>query len=458
MRKLFTRSGWWRVLSLSLVVVGVTAPVPVSAAGVVGTGDPTSCTEAALDSALAGGGSVTFNCGSDPVTITVTSEKMIRRDTTIDGGGLVTLSGGGATRIIWVERCKVTLTNLIFRDGVNKVHGADGGGALYNHFGTLTVSNSLLSNNEANREGGAIHNNWGRLILTDDVFANNHAISPIPTAGDGGAFQDSAGHTKVTRCTFDNNTAGGGGGAIRNEGGTITVADSTVSNNTAPGGGAIRNQGVLKVANSTFSNNSAAWSGGALASSWGRCTITNSTFVSNSAADAGGAIYHLYEARLTVMDSTFFSNVTGDGVGGSIGPPAASCAGPRCRRRHRPVLINTILASTAGQANCGGVTPIVDLGNNLDSGNSCGFKVSKRKRSLINTDPGLDPAGLADNGGPTQTIALAAGSPAINAGKQSVCRRRPIKNLDQRGFVRPGTGSLRCAIGAYEYNSPGPRP
>jgi hypothetical protein len=70
----------------------------------------------------------------------------------------------------------------------------------------------------------------------------------------------------------------------------------------------------------------------------------------------------------------------------------------------------------------------------------------------------LDPAGLANNGGPTQTIALQVGSPAINAGDESVCAAPPVNNLDQRGYVRPEDGATSCSIGAYEYNSPGPPP
>ena len=76
---------------------------PLSAAGVVGNGTPGSCTESALNSALAGGGSVTFNCGANPKTITVTSQKTINADTTIDGGGLITLSGGNSTRIFNIQ-------------------------------------------------------------------------------------------------------------------------------------------------------------------------------------------------------------------------------------------------------------------------------------------------------------------------------------------------------------------
>jgi hypothetical protein len=88
---------------------------------------------------------------------------------------------------------------------------------------------------------------------------------------------------------------------------------------------------------------------------------------------------------------------------------------------------------------------------------------------MSNTNPDLDPAGLANNGGPTQTIGLCTGpsapsagctgaSPAIDAGDESVCSTTtgtaPVNNLDQRGHVRPGMGAANCSIGAYEANSP----
>ena len=76
------------------------------AGGVVGTGDPSTCTEGALDSALAGGGTVTFNCGGD-ATVTVTSTKTISADTTIDGGSLITISGGNSVGAIKSRRAVV---------------------------------------------------------------------------------------------------------------------------------------------------------------------------------------------------------------------------------------------------------------------------------------------------------------------------------------------------------------
>jgi hypothetical protein len=113
---------------------------------------------------------------------------------------------------------------------------------------------------------------------------------------------------------------------------------------------------------------------------------------------------------------------------------------------------------------------VTDGGHNIDDGTTCGFTgtgcTSTSGSSFCNTTPVLDPSGLQNNGGPTQTIALCTGpgapsagctgaSPAINAGDESVCSAPPLNNLDQRGYVRPGAGAANCSIGAYEFNSPG---
>ena len=101
-----------KIISSALVIVVVLlAPLPsqrAHAAGMVGNGTPESCTEAALDTALTGGGLVTFNCGGEK-TIILTSTKTISNDTTIQGGNLITLSGGNSVRIFFVNT-DVTLT------------------------------------------------------------------------------------------------------------------------------------------------------------------------------------------------------------------------------------------------------------------------------------------------------------------------------------------------------------
>src|SRR5690606_23789253 len=76
---------------------------------VVGQGTPESCTGDAVVDAVAQGGIITFDCGPDPVTITLSEPAKVRNDTgpkiVIDGGGLVTLSGGGTTRILYMNTC-----------------------------------------------------------------------------------------------------------------------------------------------------------------------------------------------------------------------------------------------------------------------------------------------------------------------------------------------------------------
>ena len=84
---------------------------------VVGRGVVTSCNESAFSAALAGGGTITFNCGPNPVTISLTSEKAISADVTIDGGSKITLDGRGANRIFNISNGNVTLQNLTVANG-----------------------------------------------------------------------------------------------------------------------------------------------------------------------------------------------------------------------------------------------------------------------------------------------------------------------------------------------------
>jgi hypothetical protein len=105
------------------------------ASRVVGAGTPGSCTEAALDAALVGGGTVTFKCGG-AATITVTSTKTISADTTIDGGSLITISGGNSVGVFSVnDGVNFTVQNLIIANG----NSATSGGGILND-GTLTVT------------------------------------------------------------------------------------------------------------------------------------------------------------------------------------------------------------------------------------------------------------------------------------------------------------------------------
>ncbi len=390
-----TRSASVRLGGLAVMLAGVlVAATSPALACVVGTGTATSCTEAALDTCLPGGGSfdgtVTFACGGT-ATITVTGTKTISADTTIDGGGVITIGGGGTVGVFSVNSgVTFTVANLIITNG----HVAIGNGGAINNSGTLNVTNSTFSGNSVGSGGaGAIFNNVSATLT-------------------------------VTNSIFSGNSPGYEGGAIVNSG-TLTVTNSTFSGNSAgllSGGGAIVSDGTLTVTNSTFSGNNAGSFGG-----------------------GGGAIAN--GGTLTVINSTFSGNNAGND-----NPSSGAILGTA-------TLVNSILANSIPGGNCSGGA-IVDGGYNIDDGNTCGFTgtgcTNATGTSFCNTNPLLDPAGLANNGGPTETIALCTGTDAPTAGctgASPAIDRIPVAQCpttDQRGSLRPDDAESTCDIGAYE--------
>lgn len=390
------------VRRLAIGTICIVAPAllglaqPVSAAGVVGTGTADSCTALALDRALAGGGRVTFKCGPSPVTIVPTSDKIITQNTKIDGGGLITISGDGMMGVFAVRpKVLLVLANLTVADGY-----ADFGAGLYNE-GQVKISNVNFENNNASSDGGAIYNH-GTMTVTNSRFSLNSA------PGGGGIYNN--GSLTVSKTSFEDNGATGVGGGIASLMGSVRVDCSTFSNNNATYfGGGIYNQGSLTVVNSTVWGNSSDGIGGGVATVGGTLTMTNTTLGGNSAGNSAGGLF--------TADASFGTN---------------------------PILQNTIVANNDG-GNCEG--PILDGGNNLQfPDDTCGSSIKL-------SDPMLDPSGLANNGGPTQTVALVERSPAINTGNQRICRSKQVHNIDQRGFARPGLAQANCSIGAYEFNA-----
>jgi fibronectin-binding autotransporter adhesin len=218
-----------------------------------------------------------------------------------------------------------------------------------------------------------------------------------------------------------------GGGISNRAGGTVTIVDSTITGNTARGdfgggaGGGIYNSGTLTIIGSTVSNNIAYGETGGIDTA-GTTTITNSTVSGNFAFAGANGIDN--SGKLTMTSSTDADDIIHRRVFDSS----------------KATLRNTIVAS-AGDS-CRG-DPITDGGYNIDNGSTCGF--SPETGSLPNTNPLLDPAGLADNGGPTKTIALLPESPAVDLVGQDAC---PPPQIDQRGVERPQGEA--CDAGAFE--------
>ena len=242
--------------------------------------------------------------------------------------------------------------------------------------------------------------------------------------------------------TIANGFGNKNGGGIQNFG-SLTVKNTRFVQNTAlEDGGAVSNHatGQLTVLNSTFSGNflddndvSQEEEGGAIVNIDGTVTIANSTFVGNRVPNMGGAIHNSGNndgtGILTLINSTINGNTAGV-VGGGVFTEKLGTV----------TLRNTLLAANLGAANSGNNCAfdtggaIIDEGGNLDDGTTCGLTLPM---SMPNGGAGLDPAGLRNNGGPTDTVALSAASDAVDLGLNTFCAAVPVSNLDQRLAVRP---------------------
>jgi len=213
------------------------------------------------------------------------------------------------------------------------------------------------------------------------------------------------------------------GGGIYNIG-RLTINNSTISANGASGGGGIYSRGTLAINRSTLTGNSGALGAGIFSQFGAPLAITNSTITGNvgevGAGIAGGT---------TVISNSTISGNNGDGIANATA-----------------TFQNSIVANNNG-GNCYNNT-LTSKGYNLSSDGTCNFN---EPGDLNNTDPMLGP--LQNNGGPTQTMALTSGSPAIDAGNPNGCKDK-LGNLlktDQRGQARHDPEDTRgCDIGAYE--------
>jgi predicted outer membrane repeat protein len=301
----------------------------------------------------------------------------------------------------------LALSNLTIEKGV----GYSGGGGVDNA-GSLIVSNSNFYLNTA-LSGGAILNT-GMATISKTSFVGNSPYFFGHSASCGAIDNRSA--MTITTSTFDTNYA---------------------QNNVTAGGG-VCNGGTLTITNSTFHNNSSSGNntglGGAIYNYAGTLNVTNSTFSANAATTSGGAIYS-NGGTVQISNSTFGTNPENNGGGGAL-----SNAGSSVR------IQNSIVANNGNGGNCAGT--ITSDGYNLSSDSTCIFT---SVGDLNNKNPKLGM--LRKNGGPTQTMALQRGSPALDAGNPGGCRDLfgNLLKTDQRGMPRPGGGeSTGCDMGAYE--------
>ena len=392
-----------------LVICANAATITVTNTNDSGAG---SLRQAILDAAP--GSTIDFDptVFATPQTITLTSGQLvIDKNLAIQGPGasILSVSGNNASRVFSISSgVTATLGGMTITDGSDAggYNGGYGGGI--SNVGTLTVTECIISENSAGSFayfgdglGGGIFND-GTLAVSNSTILGNS------TAGDNG---------------YDGHSLGGG---IYNSG-SLIVVESIISGNGVGGlgdgilgGGGIYNSGTATVLNSTISENTVGFGD----------------------SNLGGGIYNDL-GTLTISDSTIFSN-TAEG-----GPFTLVEGGGIAANAPIDTLRNTIVAGNTG-GDIYGI--IVTASHNLigDAASAGGIQ-NGVNGNIVGVNPMLGP--LQDNGGPTMTHALLAGSPAINTGDNCVLSANgcgdndPALTADQTGYPRDGS----VDIGAFEF-------
>ena len=326
-------------------------------------------------------------------------------------GGVCTISLGSALP-------NLTVNMSIEGPGADQliVRSGNGQDRIFN----VTTASAVSFFNLTIRDGGAVN---------------------VPNVNGGGILNSFSATVNVTNCAITANrsarTSGGGGGIYNSAGGTVNVTNCTISGNTGElgaGGGGIfnANGGALNVTNSTISGNSVSNNnGGGIFMGGGTLNVTNSTISGNSATGADG---------------------------GGI-----STSGGTANIKNSIIALNTAFTQRP-DVNGTFVSAGFNLIGKRDGSN--GFTAATDQTGTIASplDPKLDPAGLQNNGGPTKTIALLFGSPAIDKGTSAGLTGNLTTDQRGSGFPRTfndpatpnATGGDGTDIGAFELQTTPP--
>ncbi|MFZ4659055.1 MAG: choice-of-anchor Q domain-containing protein [Caldilineaceae bacterium] len=417
---------------------------------------------------MGGAGGILNN---QPLTITntVISQNMAKYG---NGGGIVngsqTLSGGTLT---------ITGSSITGNQAVGTETDGGFGGAIYNHGGSITLSDSTISGNNSGFSGGGIFNYSSPCgLVAADALASRCRASQLDDTTAAGRWQRlnpaSAGITasalpaalvdqlagrgidaaqvqawQAAAARFIAPSAARAANAVGDS--SITLINSTVSNNSAgnntttprtdfdDGGGIVNISGVITLTNSTVSGNQALNNrsnfhgiGGGIYNAYsGTLTLNNSTVTGNRAGFGGGAIYNDASATMTLVRSIISGNTA-----------------PRCAEIYNYSDGTFTASSTVDAANLFGQRACTNA-----KAFTCDYgSFTPGASDITATKDGVRPTflnrilntTLADNGGPTLTHALVAGSPAFNTGGVSGLA------TDQRGTARPQ--GIADDIGAVE--------
>lgn len=412
-------------VTIGTFTVNVPVATVVTNAGNSGFG---SLRQAVLETnAHAGTENITFDATffSAPRTITLTTGEIVIDDSTLikgPGAGLLTISGNNASRVFSyvdsLNKRTLEISDLTITQG--KAAGGQGGGMLLQG-GVITLERVNVTNSSSDQGGGMRIAGGGTMsttaTLTDCFITGNQA-----TTGPGGGI--SVGpivNLTIQSATISGNQSpsAGGGGLYFNAGsGTLLVETTTISGNQASGGGVQifgpTSTGTMTIRNCTISGNIGSFgSGGISVANFAgtlelvNCTVTGNTGGNGPFTNGGGIGRPSGNATITIQSSI---------VSGNSHPVAPDIGST-----------GTVNVNFSAIGSAAGFTPSGTSGNNLPFG----------------TDLKLGP--LSNNGGPTQTHALLAGSPAINAGSNPAGL-----TTDQRGTGFPRVFGAAVDIGAFE--------
>ena len=397
-RPVSARLAWFALLGLlAAPVVAIAQTLPVAALTTITVdNNADTLTPGTLRTAI-----TTANSTADDVEIDVTpglSPIMLAT-------GLPDYTGDGGTHSLTVKGNGVTIDNAgiqAFSSSSNGTLAIDGVTISGGPGDAITITSGTGALNLSNSTITGVGNT--AIDMDGDATVTNSTIT-----GSTGVGLDTSGDVTVSGSIVSNNTSVG-----IEAGGDVTVTNSTVSGNQSTG---ISASGDVTVTGSTVSGNA---QDGVSAS--GDVTVTNSTFSGN-----GGGIDASGDATLVYSDVVQSSgiNVFVDGQLTSFG---------------------SVVTGAGGSADCS-VDSSVSQGWNFADDTSCGFTGTGDTQG-----PGSNPAlgGLANNGGPTETLLPQSGSPLIDAIPTAECQSGGAAGVttDQRGITRPQqTG---CDIGAVE--------
>ena len=395
------------------------------------------------------------------------------------GPDLITISGQNSTQIFRVTDndannfMDVTFEGVTIRDGLPTSSNISGGaiasnehltirdsvlsgntatsagGAIRQFAGDLTIANSILEDNSTERyTGGAVSFSGRNLSITDSVVRDNEVatLAGFDSSG-GGVFFQSDGELTISSSTVSGNESQGDGGGLfaryasSAEITNSTFADNRTTDSAGDGAGIFLRDSNSVISGTTINDNVADDDGGGLYLFSGTTEVVNSTISGNRANDDAGGIRTVSGATATILYSTIAFNVAdsdanSDGLGGGI------------QTTGTVTLEHSIVANNS-QATGGDANGSFDTAFNLISSVADASINNPANNDRIGVDPVLGM--LQNNGGPTATHALLAGSAAIDSGSSQLTSGVDgVPESDQRGDGFPRINGTRIDIGAFE--------